>query len=214
MIEPDWSILVATVPSRIRTYFPDLLEVLQQQIGDRPIEVLGLYDNKYRTVGAKRNALLSMAEGRFLSFLDDDDCIAPNFVERIHDALLADPHADVFVYDQWCSVNGAQPYLCRYGIELEYTQTTTLWTGKPAHNMVWRTALVENLRFPELNIGEDTTWCQQASARAKTQIRIPETLYYYAAREDVSETRGAGLRRDVPAVYREWWESAVRRDPL
>jgi hypothetical protein len=217
---PDWSILIATVPSRIRTCYPDLLDVLQAQIGDRPIEVLGLYDNKRRSVGAKRNALLSLANGYYVSFIDDDDLIAEDFIDRIHRAIDAQfgdiehTPVDVMVYDQWCSEDGAPPYRCKYGIHLEYARSTTLWTGKPAHNMIWRHELVADLRFPNYNVGEDVDWCMAASSRAKTELRLDgEPLYFYNCRTDRSETRAEGLQRDVPAAYREWWRAAVGRGP-
>ena len=41
------SILIATIPSRLHTLFPKLLESLNTQtMGYNDIEILGLYDNK------------------------------------------------------------------------------------------------------------------------------------------------------------------------
>jgi len=205
----DWSILIPSIPSRVRTA-PDLFEVLLHQIQDRLIEVLMLTDNKRRTVGEKRDALLSLAEGRFVSFIDDDDLPAPTYVERIHEAILANPRADVIVYDHLCSIDGRQPFLCKYGIEYEYAQSEKLWTGKPAHTQTWATALAQQVPFPSLNVGEDVEWVLTACQRVTTQIRIPEVLYFYNCRTDRSETRGDGLVRDVPAAYRDWWNAARR----
>jgi len=202
--------LIATIPSRVRTSFPDLLDVLREQIGERPIEICGLFDNKHRTVGAKRNALLLLARGRFLSFIDDDDLPAPDYVARIHAEILAHPDADVIVYDHLCSIDGAEPYLCRYGVEYEYAHSATLWTGKPAHTQTWRAEIAQTFLFPEMNVGEDVEWVMGVSKLVESQIRIPEALYLYNCRNDRSETRGEGLVRDVPAAYRAWWAAARR----
>ncbi len=105
------SILILTVPKRQKRYFPRLTQHLLEQIGDREdIEVLGLYDNKKRSVGEKRNNLLEIAKGEYLTFIDDDDRIADDYIESITKVIdLKSP--DVVVFESIATVNGIAPKL-------------------------------------------------------------------------------------------------------
>lgn len=207
---PDWSILVATVPSRLRVVLPTLIEKLRTISGDRPVEILWFGDNKWRCVGAKRNALLSLARGDYVSFFDDDDWPADDYVTRIHDAIVTyNREPDVICFEHICTIDGGDPILCSYSVDLEYSWTGPRWTGKPAHTCCWRRALIQDVRFPEANIGEDMDWVRTATARVENEVQLRgEPLYHYNCRADRSETRGAGLLRDVPLALQAWWEQA------
>ena len=70
-----WSILISAIPERFHTVQPLLFSLLEtRSVARMPdIELCYLLDNKRRTVGAKRNALLDAARGEYVSFIDDDD---------------------------------------------------------------------------------------------------------------------------------------------
>lgn len=184
-----WSILVCTVPSRLTNHLPRLLLDLTRQADGFPVEILAFFDNKHRSVGAKRNGLLRLAQGRYVSFVDDDDRIAPTYVTDIIEAIHDRPDADVIVFDSEVRLNGGTPKRCVYGLEYAYTDLPDLWTGRPAHTMVWRRDLVADIAFPESNYGEDFAWVRLAASRAKVQARIPKLLYFYDFHEATSETR-------------------------
>ena len=68
---------------------------------------------------------------------------------------------------------------------------TLLWSGPPAHTMVWRRELVKDISFNEQNFGEDVQWCDKACEKAKTEIVLTgEPLYYYQFNEATTATRG------------------------
>lgn len=211
-MDPVWSILIPTCPSRLRNgAFARCVEQLHQQAWGKPVEVLGFYDNKQRTVAAKRNGLLQLARGTFFSFVDDDDIVPSIYVETILDTIQQNPTADVIVYDHVVTIDGGEPKLCKYGVEYEYLDTPALWTGKPAHTQTWRTALVRDIPFPEeFNVGEDVAWVLQASERVRNQVRIPKVLYHYNCSWQTSQTRAAGLVEDVPPERQEDWRKRCR----
>jgi glycosyltransferase involved in cell wall biosynthesis len=60
-----------------------LSQAFEHQIGEFPVEHLILMDNKRRTVGEKRDALLRAAKGNYVAFVDDDDFISPDYVSLI-----------------------------------------------------------------------------------------------------------------------------------
>ena len=73
------SILTASIPERSGQR-AILTETIAQQIGDLPVEHLSLVDNRKRTIGAKRDALLRIARGTFVAYVDDDDTVTPDYV--------------------------------------------------------------------------------------------------------------------------------------
>lgn len=102
MTTPILSILTPAVPSRL-DQLATLCDEIARQIGDQPVEHLVLLDNKKRTVGEKRDALLRMARGQYVAFVDDDDDISRDYVSRILTA--AETRPDVITFKQHAKVN-------------------------------------------------------------------------------------------------------------
>ena len=200
-----WSILIAAVPERYHTVQPLLYSLLETQAVGRmsDIELLYLLDNKRRTVGAKRNALFDAARGQYISFVDDDDMVAPDYVQRIHDALLKvskmEPPVDVITFGQRATLHPhGIVHECTYSLthktrELKPTAMPNVfaWTGPPAHTMVWRRAVIGDTRFPEKQFGEDVEWVDAVCARASSEAQIEGApLYFYQFDSERSATRG------------------------
>jgi len=199
-----WSILICGLPERYHTAQPLLYSLLElQSVARRPdIELLYLLDNRRRTVGAKRNALLDAARGEYVSFIDDDDEVAPTYVEKIHGAIVkarrTEPPTDVICFSQRATLSPhGIIHECTYSLAYKTRSlapgpnpTTLLWTGPPAHTMVWRRAVIADIRFPEQQFGEDVAWVDAVCERAKTEARIEgEPLYTYKFSEEGTATR-------------------------
>lgn len=152
------------------------------------IEVLALYDNKKRTVGEKRNALLSMANGLYVSFLDDDDSILPTFVEDIHAKL--DGVAQVVNFIIYMT-SDFEKRTCFYSTK--YKKRTNLgsglWFGPPSHIHVWLRSLVVDIKYPPISLFEDAAWADIASKRVTKEVQIRKLLYLYKYSYQLSETR-------------------------
>lgn len=186
------SILIPTLPSRLLVFLPRLLSIIQPQIEGKPVELLALLDNRSRSLGEKRNELLRLAQGHFLSFVDDDDRVSDDYVSLLLDAIDSAPDIDCIVYDSIVTVGGRRPKLCKYGIELEYTETRDLWCGKPSHTMCWRSQLAKECAFPAKTFGEDADWVALAWPKVKKQVRIDKAIYFYEFSRRTSETRERG----------------------
>ena len=187
------SILIPTIPNRVGSFFVNIIDGLQKQIGNRQnIEILGLFDNKKRTIGEKRQSMLDIANGEYLVFIDDDDRVADTFIEDVMNALDSNPTADCVVYDCICTIDNNKKIYCKYGIEYEYSpdHNTGKWFGKPAHTMVYRAAIAKKHRYTEISHGEDTDWVKRACKDIKVQVRIDKVLYHYDCSHATSETRG------------------------
>lgn len=186
------SILVLTTPRRLETFFPKLIRNLEKQIGERTdVEIIGLYDNKKRTVGEKRNELIKMANGKFLTFIDDDDRVDDSYIESVLTTINNNPNADCIVFDCITKINDdPNVTYSKYSINYPYGQTGNQWRGKPAHTMVWSSAIAKKHSYINKNYGEDIDWVVRACKDIKNEVRIDKVLYYYDFNSSVSETRG------------------------
>lgn len=182
------SILIPTLPSRF-AFFARLWAILEPQLTDE-VEVIWLGDTKNRSVGAKRNALLALSSAKYTCFIDDDD--VPHKTEYVSQILKAtESDADVLVFDQIVRLNNGPPRLCRYGLELEYTdEPGEPWTGLPAHTQAYKTSIAKQGIFPDKSYSEDSDWVAQVAPLCKTQHRIEsEPLYEYWFNAATTETR-------------------------
>ena len=178
------SILVCTVPSRLGYFYPRIMKHLLQQTADRDdVEILGLFYNKKRTIGSKRQGMVNLAQGQYLTFIDDDDRIADDYIELIMKTLYDHPDVDCVVYNVICNINNSFDKLCKYGIEFEYGDINggLEWRGKPAHTMVYKSSIAKNHLFMDMNRGEDVNWVVRACKDIVSQVRIDKVLYYYDA---------------------------------
>lgn len=188
------SILIPTVTARVPTFFNNITIELEKQIkesGRNDVEVLGFYDNKTRSVGEKRNGLIQLATGEFLTFVDDDDRIASNYINSIMKTLDEKPDADCVVYDVICTINKGKPIYCRYSIDYEYNwdKVNNKWFGKPSHTMVWKSEIAKKYIFIDKNYGEDTEWVLRAYKDIKKEVKIHSVLYFYDFNDKTTETR-------------------------
>ena len=206
-----WSILIPSIPERYHTAQGLLFSLLESQSIARmqDVELLVLMDNKRRSVGAKRNALLEMAQGEYVSFIDDDDEVATDYVQKIY-RLIAKTRkektpADVICFPQRATlVNQGVVHECTYSLahwkdrepdkrrQLAPTDkpNTLAWSGPPAHTMVWRREIAQSAKFPEKNFGEDVDWVDAVCEKAKTEIVLSgEPLYLYKFDSERTATR-------------------------
>ena len=189
------SVLVPTVPSRLSFFFPRIMNQLLEQSQNYPeVEIIGLFDNKKRSVGEKRQDLLNLARGQYLVFIDDDDRISDDYISSIMQAMDENPNTDCIVFDCICCIeNSSLKKLCKYGVEFNYGDINdgTEWRGKPAHTMVYKSSIAKSHSFSSVNFGEDVDWVVRACRDIKEQTRIDKVMYYYDCQaETTSETRG------------------------
>ena len=183
-MKPKLSILTPTIPGREKQ-LAELQAKIEAQAGTLPVEHLCFCDNKKRPIGAKRQALVDIARGDYVAFVDDDDDILPGYVEGIVNAMEFGP--DVITFKQQAIYNG-QKCEIEFGINQadERFQNGGQIKRGPWHVCAWRREPVRYCLFPETNYGEDFGWVQQARLRIKTGKHIDEVLHVY--RHDEHQT--------------------------
>jgi len=188
-----WSILVCSIPNRLELYMPKLMRDLCQQASAYPeVEVLMLFDNQKRSIGSKRNALVQLAKGYYISFIDDDDHVAPNYVELIRNkvsTMAVDVCGITMQSQEWLPDGRGkyqEPAITRYDFNTK--------TGEvPQHTSVWRRELALREPFKALNAGEDAEWSTRMRPHVRVATRIEEILYYWDWRAWIDQAAAPNL---------------------
>ena len=188
MNNPILSILTPTIRGR-ESQVIALQEKIASQIGTQygvpMVEHLTLSDNRARSIGAKRQALADIARGQYIAFVDDDDDVAPDYVESLLKA--AETGADVITFRQRAIYNGLESEV-HFGANNQDSAFNPggITLRAPWHVCAWRRERVEGCLFGESNYGEDLVWCQQARKRIRTAHHIDKVLHTY--RHDAATT--------------------------
>jgi hypothetical protein len=171
------SILTPAVPSRL-SQLEALCSELGRQIGGSPAEHLTLIDNKRRTVGEKRDALLRAARGAYVAYVDDDDWISQDYIASLLTAIEHGP--DVVTFRQVAAVNEQVAEVeFRLGRANEPFRDGATIRRAAWHVCAWRRSLAILSRFPASSYGEDWAFAAPLNAIAKTEEHIPRVLHYY-----------------------------------
>lgn len=183
------SILIPAVPSRIASRLLPLLEKLEAQaIGvGGGVEILTLLDNKRRSVGMKRQALLDIARGDYVAYVDDDDDVSDDYL--IYLAAACRRGKDVVTFKQRAVINGAEGH-CHFSI---HHKTDEPWTAgqtvkrRPWHVCAWRREMAVQGKFLDCNYGEDAAWVDQVAPIARSETHVDRVLHLYRHDTEISE---------------------------
>jgi len=185
--EMKLSILICTVPSRVDTYLPKMVKSLMKQ-KVKGVEILWFGDSKDRSVGQKRNDLLSLAQGEYVTFVDDDDRVTDDYVLQILNGISTG--ADVVNFKVSCSVNSGEYRDVFYDARFLHNENfSDHYNREPNHIMCVKRVLALQAGFPLKNMGEDDIYAKRLKPLIKNQAFIDKVLYYYDFFNTVSETQ-------------------------
>lgn len=184
-MNPLLSILIPTVPERA-SELSALLAILTPQTQGLPVEVLVLMDNRQRSIGLKRNALLDIAHGKYVAFCDDDDSVSEDYCATLCDMAKVD--VDVLCFRQLARWDGEESTI---EFRINHSVRGIFRPGGvtkrfPWHICAWRRSLAQQCCFTDKMFGEDLDWVLQAEELAQTEAYSPKTLHFYTHREGSS----------------------------
>jgi hypothetical protein len=168
--------------------FKVLYSKLERLVHGYSAEIIAVLDNKMRTIGAKCNDLITMARGDYLTFVDDDDDVSVDYVDKImesvEDAVRMPQPPEVINYQVSCVVESREGVITR-GVVLpsihhpneEFHEGTVL--RKPLQTSVWRSDLAKSAKWLEANYEADSHWARQLWPKIKSEVNLPTILYYY-----------------------------------
>jgi Glycosyl transferase family 2 len=215
--QPIFSVLIPTVPAR-KEKFDALMRMLNAQRNALPdpsvVEIVTLCDSGELMVGAKRNKLLEMAQGEYLAFIDDDDRIFGDYLERILKALETKPDV-VGITIFWTDNVFTNVRLLIRSADYKWQHwlmpTPNVTAGRPAHLNPTRSDIAKSVRFPEdVVAGEDAAWSAVVSGKIKTCVNIDEPIYHYDFRTAGTITQRPGIREAMRPALPEGHQWAMR----
>lgn len=210
MTGPTWDIMMAAIPHRY-----DRLCVLLEEFDRQARPGFGVriyYDNLVCPVGQKYHELLASSQADYVSVLEDDDFPAPDFVDRVFQAL--GQHPDVVGFPLlWHHDGRLQP-----PVECSLRWSRVGWKNYP-HIIVrdinqFCPMRRELWQYGTLAPGPhwDRIWAEgvRASQAVKEEVWIPDPMYYYrTASDDTFMTPREPFPAPVPAAPTYPWLTEV-----
>ena len=153
-----------------------------------------------------RNYGIEIAQGEYIAFVDSDDYIHPEMIERLYHKIenscaeLAVCNFEV-VDDSGIAVNELSPIKSALLDREEYISLLhkdRWWYYTTAWNKLYRKQLFEDLRFPVGKVHEDVAIIHYVVEKCSLIVVIEDKLYYYVKRDNsiMSSNHNAIKRMD------------------
>ena len=141
-------------------------------------EILTERDNGELSVGVKRQKLLERATGDYICFIDDDDKVSHDYVEKVLKAIETKPDC--------CSLSGQLHWpngdIERFEHSIEYDawdKVDGIYVRYPNHLNAVRRELALQVGFKDLRHGEDRDYSDRLRPLLKTEEKIEGVIYNY-----------------------------------
>lgn len=184
------SILIPTIPERVERFtalYNELMiqkhdiDTLHPSLGE--VEILVNSQPRFLaggpSIGKKREDLVYNSNGKYLCFCDDDEDIAPNYLESLlrmcrEDADVCTFRAMVKVKGYWGLVDMRLIYKVNDQMSPDYTVRRPPW-----HICAVRSVYAKMFPFQDLNNAEDFEWMDKVLSCCTTEIHTDKILYCY-----------------------------------
>ena len=183
------SILTCSTHNRTQNGFLErIYKQLNKQAEWKPVELLGLIDNKLMTIGEKKNRLKAMAKWEYIAYVDDDDEISEDYIDELLKAI--EYGTDVICFGMLYIEDNKEWIPVKLSKDYEHTQATAeqpYFTRQPHHIMCWKKEVAMKEDFENISFFEDTKWAEVMQKHIKTEYQIDKVLYKYLFNNQTTE---------------------------
>ena len=209
-VSPTWSILVPTLGER-RPLFDRLMAGLLPQLDPYGgnVRVVGWHNNGAPSLPRIRQSMVVQSESDYVSFVDDDDLVAPYYVDAIVKALETWP--DYVGFQVQCYSDGIPTAVSYHSLEhRRWRNLPHRYERDISHLNPIRTAIARKADFTRAGgRAEDRAWAEQIrrARLLKTEVVVDRIMYHYLY--STSRTPGEGSRWQAPKTIRPGERSGV-----
>lgn len=175
------TIAICSLPERLEE-LGSMLRVLESQTKDKPVEILSIIDNRTMSIGRKRQYLNEIAHGKYIAHVDDDDEIAPDYI----DALLApirEGKYDCINFVCMVYYNDDPPKPCLYSKDFGHQTLPDRILRRPNSRCCYKREIALRHRYSDFPYAEDDDWGIRASKDIVHEFNINKPLYFYRFRD-------------------------------
>ena len=148
--------------------------------------------------GRARNFGIDMARGEYLSFIDSDDWLEINALERMYSAAIEND-ADIVVCDMEKRFDDGRREYVKAAL-----QTDPLASAGSSSNKIFRRSTVGDTRFPTGLWYEDFAFSAKLLLRSKKTVFVEEPLYIYrCGQSSTMNNNNAGKNLDIIKIMDE-----------
>jgi glycosyltransferase involved in cell wall biosynthesis len=172
------SILICTIPSRVRL-LNELIADLTRQSNGYDVEILT--NRSPGTIGAKRQTLLQTATGDYVTFIDDDDDINPQYIKLIFAHLGT---CDVIGFEGEITTNGRNKKRFTISKEHPYEEKGGVYYRYNNHLSPIRREIALKVGYKDMQFAEDFDYAMRLkeSGLIQTEKYIYTPMYFYRYR--------------------------------
>jgi len=175
------SILILTLKNR-KKHLSNLFRIITKQIVEG-VEVLTETDNGETPIGLKRNNILKRSKGEYVVFIDDDDEVSDDYIQKILKAIKTNP--DCCSLTGEITIDNGEPEIFEHSIKYSEWKTVEGQVPKyeryPNHLNVIKRDIAIKYDFIPVNHGEDLDWSTRIfrTGDLKTEATIEGVIYKY-----------------------------------
>lgn len=163
------------------------MDIVRRVISEHPrgkdVRIIEQEVNK--GVGAARDTMIANATAPYLYFMDSDDEIPADALERLYGAVVASGGAQVVQADyEFVTATGRKPVVC--GVAAwEGIEILKAYCSNSFYVMVWNKLYdvdflrSESIRFGDVRCHEDTFCSMQVACKAQRVVCVPYVAYWY-----------------------------------
>ena len=149
-----------------------------------------------------RNAGLAVATGEYVSFIDSDDYIAPDFIAKLYEAIVKTGAEVAECATDYVDGNGTVLRLRNAADVAEMGKIEALrrlvqenGVYQTVWNKLYRREVIAGIPFAVGKLNEDEFWTWQVLDRVEKLAIVPEALYHYLQRGGSIIGVGYNIRR-------------------
>jgi glycosyltransferase involved in cell wall biosynthesis len=181
---------------------PDKCPVICEDYAKQDTRIKVIHKEQSEGLPKKRKTGFEASSGDYIQYVDSDDWIEPDMVEKLYNAAInsnADlAFCDFYVYNTHGYSYGIQTLDTENNFNnLGFVYWCTLW------NKLFHREIINRIEFPKAGKYEDRAITQQALFYVKKIIKVPYPLYHYSYNQE-SMFREISIK-----IYLEWIENII-----